>query len=184
MTFFADQTFDRNFSFSKGEYDNCIFENCDFTGKDLGDSIFTECTFTECNFSMVKLAETGLRDVTFANCKLLGFRFDQCDAFGFAAVFENCQMDLSSFYRMKIRKQKFKNCAMRDVDFSECDLTQATFDNCDLQDAIFDNTILEKADLRSAIHYTIDASSNYLKGARISLASASGLLSPFGIIVE
>lgn len=184
MTFTADQTFDKDYSFSKGEYDNCVFEHCDFTGKDFGDSVFTDCSFTDCNFSMVKLSKMGCRDVVFRNCKLLGFRFDQCNPFGFEAVFEYCQMDLCSFFQMKVRKQKFSNCSLREADFAESDLTQAVFNDCDLQGAIFDNTILEKADLRSAYNFTIDASQNYLKGARISLASASGLLSPFGIIVE
>lgn len=184
MTFYADKSFDKAFSFSKGEYDNCVFENCDFTSRDLSGSSFADCTFAGCNFSLSKASKTAFRDVVFKGCKLLGFRFDQCDPMLFSAAFENCQLDLASFYRLKIRKQEFRGCSMRETDFAETDLAQAVFDGCDLLGAVFDNTVLEKADFRSSHNFTIDPEANYIRGAKFALAGIPGLLGKYGLDIE
>jgi uncharacterized protein YjbI with pentapeptide repeats len=182
--FIADKNFDKTFSFAKAEYDNCTFDSCNFSEADLSSSSFSDCTFTECNFAMAKISHTGFRDVTFKSCKLLGLHFEHCDAFLFAAHFQNCTLNLASFYRMKIRKMKFESCSMHETDFTETDLTGAQFNDCDLLNATFDNTILEMADLRTAFNYSIDPAANYIRKAKFSLAGIPGLLARHDIVIE
>jgi fluoroquinolone resistance protein len=80
-------------------------------------------------------------------------------------------LNLSSFYKLKLKKTKFIKCALQEVDFTEADLSGAVLDECDLQKAVFDNTILEKADLRNSYHFSIDPNvtgsrkRNFLLGA-------------------
>lgn len=181
MEFIADKTFGKSFAFRPAEYDGCVFENCDFSKLDLSGSTFADCVFTDCNFSMAASGKTSFRDVSFSGCKLIGFRFDQCNAMLFSARFEHCQLDLCSFYRFKLRKQLFSGCSMREVDFSEADLSAAVFRNCDLSGAVFDNTILEKADLRETERFSIDPEKNNVRGAKISVSSAPALLQKYGL---
>jgi uncharacterized protein YjbI with pentapeptide repeats len=70
------------------------------------------------------------------------------------------------------------------VDFTAADLSQAVFDACDLADALFDRTVLEKADLRGALHYSIDPETNRVKKARFSPEGLRGLLGKYDIIID
>ena len=70
---------------------------------------------------------------------------------------------------------------MQEVDFTEADLTEVVFDYCDLSGAIFDNTLLEKADFRTAYHYTINPEINKIKKAKFSIAGIAGLLRKYDI---
>jgi fluoroquinolone resistance protein len=167
-----------------GEYDTCQFTNCHFSNCDLSQIIFIDCTFTGCNLSGAKLDKTSFRDCTFKDCKLLGLHFFNCHDFLLAVQFENCNLNLASFYRMKIKKTVFKNCNLQEVDFSETDLSAALFDNCDLASAVFGNTILEKADLRTSYNYSIDPESNYIKKAKFSSHGIAGLLDKYDLEIE
>lgn len=168
----------------KGHYDHCTFHHCDLSSSNLSEIIFVDCVFAGCNLSMASVSATVFRDVQFTDCKMLGVRFDQASAFGLACRFTGCVLDHSSFYGAKMKKTSFVRCQLRQVDFTECDLTQATFDGCDLADAVFERTVLEKADLRGALHYSIDPAVNRVKKARFSLEGLPGLLQKFDILVE
>lgn len=105
---------------------------------------------------MVKLTKTAFRDCKFKDSKLLGLRFEDCDGFLFSAGFEDCRLNLSSFYKMKLKKTIFKNSSLHEVDFTEADLTSSFFHNCDLERSIFENSIVEKAHFRTAYNYSIN----------------------------
>ncbi len=170
--------------FVKGEYENCAFVNCNLSETDLSACIFIECEFSGCNLSLAKLGKTALRDVKFKECKMLGLRFDQCNDFGLLVSFENCSLNHSSFYKMKLKKIIFRNSQLQEVDFTESDLTGALLDGCDLLRATFENTMLEKADLRTAYNYSIDPEINRIKRARFSLGGVAGLLDKYDIEIE
>jgi uncharacterized protein YjbI with pentapeptide repeats len=114
---------------SAGTYENCTFLNCDFSNGNLYDFKFEDCEFFECNFSLAHLAGTAFRNVHFKDCKMLGLHFDDCAAFGLAFSFENCTLNHSSFYKLKIKQTKFLNCSLVAVDFTETDLTQSNLRN-------------------------------------------------------
>jgi len=171
-------------SLPKGEYGNCVFSNCDFSNSDLSDVQFIECEFRGCNLSMAKLSKTALRDVKFKECKLMGLHFNDCHEFLFAVSFDGCNLNLSSFYRRKMKRTRFVNSGLNEVDLAEADLTQSLFDQCDLAGATFDNTLLEKSDLRTSYNYSINPEGNYIKKAKFSLLGIVGLLEKYDIEVE
>jgi hypothetical protein len=183
-TYIQDTTFDRNYSPSKGEYDSCVFNGCNFSDADLSGYKFNDCTFKACNLSLVKLNKTAFREVTFKDCKMLGLRFDTCNDLGLSFMFENCQLNHSSFFRIRIKKTIFRNCQLQETDFTETDLTSSVFDNCDLSQANFDRSILEGCDLRSSYNYSIDPENNRIKKARFSIQGVAGLLEKYGIEIE
>ena len=115
---------------------------------------------------------------------MLGLHFENCNEFGLAFTFENCQLDHSSFYKTKIKKTHFKNSSLKEADFTECDLSGSVFQNCDLAGAIFENTILEKADFRTSFNYSIDPENNRIKKAKFSILEISGLLDKYDIEID
>ncbi len=167
-----------------GEYDDCTFINCNFGGANLNSFKLIACTFTDCNLSMAQTLKTTLRDVKFKGCKIMGVHFESCDQFIFSVSLEACILNLSSFYKMKMKKMKFHSCTMHEVDFTETDLSAATFDNCDLMGARFEQTLLEKADFRTAYNYSLDPEINKIRKARFSVAGIAGLLVKYGIEIE
>lgn len=167
-----------------GDYENCSFVNCNFSNTDLSKICFSECDFKGCNVSMAKLTKTAFKDIKFIDCKLLGLHFEHCDNFLFAVDFENCNLNLSCFYKLKLRKTRFKNAVLGEVDFTETDLSGSHFDNCDLTGAIFENTILEKTDFRTSFNYSIDPELNKIKKAKFSIQGIIGLLDKYDIEIE
>lgn len=169
---------------SDTEYDSCTFQHCNFSNTDFSDNDFVNCRFENCNFALTKLGNSGLKDVHFVDCKLIGINFESCSDFLFAVGFKNCVLDYSSLYSKKLKKTKFSGCSLKEVDFSSVDLSEAVFENCDLSMAIFSQTNLEKADFTSAVNYQIDPEQNRLKKARFSLSGVPGLLGKYSIEIE
>lgn len=168
----------------KGEYDHCTFVNCNFEAIHASNIQFVECEFLECNFSNTIVNNTAFKDVAFINCKLLGVKFNECDPFLLQFSFKDCQLNFSSFYKLKIPNTKFSKCNLQEVDFTETVLTNAVFDDCDLGGAIFENTMLEKSDFRTAYNFNINPERNKLKGAKFSKENIAGLLSEYKISIE
>jgi uncharacterized protein YjbI with pentapeptide repeats len=133
---------------------------------------------------LAKITKTAFRDVKFKTCKLLGLHFDNCNEFLLLFDFEDCNLDLSSFYKLSLKNQSFKNCSLQEVDFTESDLSNSSFDNCDLTSAIFENTILEKTDFRSSYGFSIDPDHNKIRKAKFSVMGLAGLLDKYDIDIE
>jgi fluoroquinolone resistance protein len=167
-----------------GEYEGCRFTDCNFSGVDLSGIQFFDCVFNNCNMSNAIMKQTVLREVKLNNCKLLGIRFDECNAFLFSPQFENCVLRYASFYKLKMKATNFINCNAGEVDFTEADLSHASFSGTDLALAQFDATNLENADLRTAFNYNINPSTSNLKKAKFSWPGLMGLLGHLGIEVE
>jgi fluoroquinolone resistance protein len=187
-TFIADQDFhgirSSHDTIPMGDYENCTFNNCIFSDSDLSGMNFIECKFTDCDFSLAKLVNSSFRDVKFYGCKLLGLHFDDCNKTGLSAEFANCQLDLSSFYKLNLRNIILKNCNLKEVDFSESNLTNLALENCDLTGAIFKNTILVKTDFRTSYNYSIDPEINRISKAKFSINGVVGLLGKYNIEIE
>lgn len=174
----------RKTTINKGEYGNCTFINCNFEGIHASNIQFVECVFIDCNLSNTVVKHTAFKDVQFINCKLLGVKFNECDAFLLQLSFKECQLNFSSFYQLKIQKTKFINCNLEAIDFTETNLSVAIIDNCDLREAIFENSNLKKSDFRTAFNFNINPEKNSLKGAKFSKKNIAGLLSAYKISIE
>ncbi len=170
--------------FHKGEYENCTFHYCDFSSVNLSECKFMGCEFIGCNLSLAKLVKTSFQDIKFKDCKMLGLHFDTCSEFGLSFSFENCTLDHSSFYKIKIKKTLFINSQCVEVDFTASDLSDSVFENCDLREATFSDTLLEKVDFRTAVNYSIDPASNKIKKAKFSLSGLPGLLEMHAIEIS
>jgi hypothetical protein len=83
-----------------------------------------------------------------------------------------------------MKKQVFTKCNLEEVDFTESDLMEANFDECTLMGTRFENTNLIKADLSTAVHYTIDPTINRIKKAKFALSGIPGLLTTFDIVID
>ena len=125
-----------------------------------------------------------LRILFFKDCKLVGTPFNECNNFLLAMTFNNCQLNLASFYNLKLNNTKFNNCKLEHTDFTNSNLKQSTFLKCDLNNAVFDNTNLEKTDFRTAYNYSISPSNKKIKGAKFSKNEIFGLLKDYNIIIE
>ena len=175
---------DTSSQLTEGEYENCSFINCSFLNFNLSGFNFIECEFKICDLSMVKAKGTGFRIVVFKNCKLVGINFGDCNSFSLSLHFEDCLLNLSSFYKLKLKGTLFNRCNLQEVDFAETDLTGSIFDTCDLAGALFENSILEKVDFETAFNYSIDPNINRIKKAKFSMAGVLGLLHKHDIEVK
>ncbi|MCW3788639.1 pentapeptide repeat-containing protein [Plebeiibacterium sediminum] len=168
----------------KGEYEDCIFKNCDFSEYNLSLFIFTDCEFVNCNLSNAALSDTAFRDVKFVNCKLLGVQFSDCNNFSLAFSFTDCILDYSSFYQLKIKKTVFTKCRLIQTDFVETDLSGAVFQECDLSGAVFERSNLEHAKMSTAYNFAIDPESNNINKTVFSKHNVMGLLCKYNIKIE
>ncbi len=186
--YFYDKKFDSvNFPekpIEMGGYENCTFKNCIFAGANLSDFSFDECVFIECDLNNVKILNTAFKNVHFENCKLVGLQFDQCNPFLLSFRFINCQLNLASFYQLKLKGTFFKNCILHEVDFTESNLSGSVFGNCDFIGAMFGNTNLEKTDFQTSVNFSIDAEMNRIQKAKFSTESIAGLLDKYNITIE
>lgn len=168
----------------KSEFISCRFNSCMFSEADLTGMKFEDCLFTACDLSLSKLKQCSLQKVRFRDVKLLGLHFEQCNPFGLALSFYECQLDHASFYKTRMNKTLFKNCQLRETDFTECDLSESVFENCDLSGAIFYQSKLELTDFRTAENFSIDPEKNIMRHARFSLPSVTGLLDKYELYFE
>ena len=128
-TYHRDKTFDKVNSASKAlsAIESCTFTNCDFSESNLSGNDFVDCRFEGCNLSMMRVDQTGLKNVEFHNCKLMGVDFSACNEFLLAVSFHNCILDFVSFFRRKLRKTTFSGCSIKEANFTQTDLTGAAF---------------------------------------------------------
>jgi fluoroquinolone resistance protein len=188
LKYFDEQLFEtKDFTKSNleiGEYERCTFKGLDISNTDLSNFVFSECTFLNCNLSNCKVKETAFREVEFTDCKLLGLHFEDCKAFLFSIYVVNCNLNLSCFFQVNLKRSKIKNSSLHEVDFTSADLSNLHLDNWDLLNATFMGTNLEAADLRLAINYSIDPELNKIKKAKFSSTGIAGLLHRYDIVIE
>lgn len=115
---------------------------------------------------------------------MLGLHFSDCNTFIISLDFKDCHLNLSSFFKLKLKRTKFINCSLQEVDFAEADLSASLFSDCDLLGAVFENTGLEKVDFRTSRNYSLDPDLNRIKKAKFSMPGIAGLLDKYDIDVE
>lgn len=169
---------------TKGTYDGCRFNHCNFIGTNLADFRFLECEFHNCQLDRVELTNTSLTVIKFIDCKMMGISFEHCHRVIFTPHFENCLLNYSNFFQCKMPGTVFSNCNLTEVDFTEAMMPECIFNGCDFTNARFDKTNLSKADFRGAFNFLIDPEKNHLKKAKFSLSTIQGLLYKYGLMIE
>jgi uncharacterized protein YjbI with pentapeptide repeats len=165
------------------EFESCIFNRCDFSLCSFIAVTFIDCTFNNCNFNNSKINHVALRTVFFNSCKIKEVNFAMCDKLIFEIHFNDCVLDFSKFYTLKMKGTTFMDCSIIAVDFMSTDLTEVVFDNCDLYRSEFAKAIANKANFKTSYNYTIDPTKTKLKKAIFSLDGLKGLLYKHDIIV-
>ncbi|WP_404382364.1 pentapeptide repeat-containing protein [Knoellia locipacati] len=151
------------------------------------DCVFEECILTSCNLTMATLTDTRFVDCTFVGCKLLAVNWTATGAGSMLAQplrFERSRLDGTTFAGLDLTGFVFRDCQLTDVDFSECDLRRADLGGSDVSGARFADTDLSDADLRGTRGLALDPRANRLKGARLDLDAAPGLLEVFGLTIS
>src|SRR5690348_14647775 len=101
-----------------GDYEECKFTNCNFSNTDLSQLHFSDCVFTGSNLAMAKLNRTAFQNCKFLDCKLTGLHFEVCNPMLFSVSFEKCDLNLCSFYKMKMPKTNFASSRLKDTDLA------------------------------------------------------------------
>lgn len=166
------------------EFECCTFNNCTFSACNFMDVTFIDCVFNDCIFSKGKINHVALRTVTFNRCEIKDVNFAMCSKLIFEVRFNNCVLDFSKFYALKIKGTPFINCSMIAVDFMAADLTETLFENCDLYRSEFAKATANRANFKTSRNYTIDPKTTKLKKAVFALEGLKGLLYKHEIIVN
>ncbi|WP_299319315.1 pentapeptide repeat-containing protein [uncultured Maribacter sp.] len=161
---------------ARAEYENCIFESCDFSKGYLDNQIFLECEFIDCNLSNTNIVNSTFKEVKFSHCKLIGLAFNTCNAFLMDLSFFDSNLSFAIFTELKLVGQAFISCKLEEADFGDCDLSKSKFDDCNLKRALFGRTNLQKADFSTATNFSIDPDNNKMTGAIFSKDNLEGLL--------
>ena len=177
---YKDQLFDANTLHDRSFVD-CQFQNCRFDKANLTGSTFSDCQFNHCEITLPNLMNCGFRGATFTECKLIGVDFTKGDPSFFRLAFERCLIDTCNFSSLKLKSTTFVRSTIRESRFIQTTLNEANFDGTDLEHTLFHECDLEKASFVNARNYTINPTTNKVKGATFSLPEAVSLLSNLGI---
>jgi uncharacterized protein YjbI with pentapeptide repeats len=166
------------------EFECCTFNNCDFSECLFVAVTFIDCTFNDCLFSGAKINYVAFRTVFFNHCKMEDVNFAMCDKLIFEIHFNDCVLDFSKFYTLKMKGTSFIDCSIIAVDFMGTDLTEVIFDNCDLYRSEFAKAIANKTNFKTSYNYTIDPTKTKIKKAVFSLDGLKGLLAKHDLVIQ
>lgn len=175
--------------FTEVDFAHCTFERCVFTECAFARCSFTECHFRGCDLSLATIANARFLDTDFRACKLLGVDWTKIGNTRVAKLllsvhFDECALNYSSFFGLKLKGSRFATCIAREVDFGDADLTQTNCTGTDFSGSKFLHTNLTRADFRGAMGYAIDPTANTVAKARFSLPDAISLLRGFDVVIE
>lgn len=166
-------------------FENCIFQQCNFSDVRFYKCKFVDCVFTGCNLSNIKVDYSKFFDTSFKESKLVGVDWTKADwpRFHFTAPisFDECIINDSSFYGLGLSELVMEHCKAHDVDFRSGTFTKAKFSYTDFTNSLFMKTNLREADFSEAENYDIDIFNNEIKAARFTRLEAVRLLSGLDI---
>lgn len=136
---------------------------------------------------MMKVKGCSFVEAEIKLSKVIGVNWIEAawDTAGFlrALSFEDCAINLSTFFGLHLKEIVIKDCTALEADFSEADMTKADCRNTDFAKCRFIQTNLTGADFVGAKNYMIDARINTLKKTKFSLPEAESLLHSLDIIL-
>jgi len=167
------------------DFEDCLFEDCNFCEATFEKCNFTECRFLRCNFSNLKIEQSKFLDVIFDECKVIGIDWTKvtfpsvklCSPF----KFYKCILNDSIFFGLELDEIVIEDCKAHDVDFREGSFKNANFKYTDFENSLFHTTNLTSANFTEAINYNIDLYINEIKWAIFSRTEAVNLLNSLEI---
>lgn len=164
----------------------CTFVDCDLSEVSLQGTQLADCRFQGCEFALVNLTDAVLQSVEFDTCRLTGVNFGAVRRLPIVpeAKLTDCDLSFTRFRELDLTAWSFEGCRFNEAEFVRCDLKGVSFANADLTRCTFQRNDLAEADLRGARGYVISPLDNNLRGTRVSLPEALGLLAAVGVEVE
>ena len=192
MAYIEDQKFEnlsyRNEILENIEYDDCVFEKCQFTEVNMVGCIFNHCEFRNCEFRLIKFDHCRMQNASFKDCLLMGINWDELQSGATksfpAETFTHCVLKYNNFIKSFLTKFDFSTCTIMDCFFMECTLIKANFKNVVFKETSFSDCNLSESDFRGAEGYIIDIMNNIIKKAKFSLPEAIALLDALDITLE
>jgi uncharacterized protein YjbI with pentapeptide repeats len=154
-----------------------VFNECDFSGANLGESEHVASAFRNCTFR-----RTTLWHSSFSQCSVLGSVFSECRLRPITLV--EVDFTLAVLGGCDLREVDFSGSRLRETGLVEADLRAAVFTGCDLRGARTIGARFEKADLRGAITDPSLWTTAKLAGARIDVAQALAYAAANGLDVR
>lgn len=113
-------------------FEECVFENADFSKSGLAGSVFVNSTINPCDFSDTNLQSCDFRNCTFNN-----------------VVFKYTRMNKSSFYNTKFINCIFISVSINDAIFDNCEFLTCEWIPISIENTLFRNTLLSNVKFRS-----------------------------------
>ncbi|MBF9233111.1 pentapeptide repeat-containing protein [Microvirga alba] len=173
----------RNVKMTGATLVNSTWKGCrggvaDFAGASLNEAVLQSCDFNNGNFR-----GASLTSATFQSCKMIGA--DLSEARHLNVTFEEILFADAKLPNFSFRKARLRQIDFGQADLRKCDFRDAWFEECSLRDANLRDARFDGADLRGADLGGIRLmDAKQFKGATISRAQASQLLSELGIHVR
>lgn len=161
---------------SNMRFEDCDFVDCQLIDCNLRNASFNNCSFTRSNLSNSPADLCLWGEVLFSECKLIGIDFSNSKKLLFSIRFDDCQLTMCNFSKLKLTETIFKGSQVKECDFFEADLQSADFAGCDLEGSVFESSDLREADFANASNYKIDPTKNKLRHARFSMPEVLSLL--------
>ena len=161
----------------------CRFEGLALTEGSLRGARLSDCCFERCELTLVDVTDATMHEVVFEACRLQAVDFGALarDPIGVSVRFERCDLSLAVFRGLDLRQARFVGGTAREAVFADTDLRGVTLHGLDLSGAEIRGCDLREADLRGSSGYVLSPCDNRVRGLRIDLADAAGLLSAIGV---
>jgi len=170
---------------AENEFEDCEFDQCDFSRSNLARCKFIDCRFTGCDLSLINIEASHFRGVEFVDCKVAGVNWTKAHwprlVLAPPLHFRKCVIDDSSFFGLSLAEVVIEECKAREVDLREANFSGARFSYSDLTNSLFGRTSLRGADFTEATGYNIDIFNNDITNARFSRYEALRLLDSLSI---
>jgi fluoroquinolone resistance protein len=161
----------------------CRFEGLVLTEGSLRGARLTDCRFDRCELTLLDVTDATLHDVVFQACRLQAVDFGALarDPIGVSVRFERCDLGLAVFRGIDLRRASFDGGLAREAVFVDTDLRGVTLRGLDLTGADIRGCDLRETDLRGSSGYVLSPCANRVRGLRVDLVDAVGLLSAVGV---
>ncbi|HZJ09189.1 MAG TPA: pentapeptide repeat-containing protein [Trueperaceae bacterium] len=179
---YTDEAFDglatSDLDFSGALLLGCTFTNCELSEASFRGAQLSECRFAGCELTMLDITDAVFQSVEFETCRLTGNDFSslKLGPMGVMVKFADCDLSFCSFRKMDLTACAFERCQLLEAEFTRCELEGVTFAGCDLGRCTFNANNLIEADLRGARNYLISPLGNRIRGLKVELPEAQGLL--------
>lgn len=163
---------------------DCAFDGCDLSEAQLTGCRFIDCTFEGCDLGLIQLNDSSFRGCRFEGCRLVGVVWSALRSdpgLPPEIDFVRCALDYGNLSQLDLTGRTLRECRLHEVTFARTTLVEADLRESDFAGAHVDGCDLSRADLRGAENLLLDPCGNRLKGVRLSLPGALGLLAGFGI---